>query len=88
MKRGRSTSAPSYRLHKATGQARVTINGKTHYLGKYGTEESEQRYKQALADHWNPLGTPPKPFLRFGWKEHLVRRIGGRSSDRIDRIFS
>ena len=26
MKRGLSTSAPSYRLHKASGQARVTIN--------------------------------------------------------------
>ena len=64
MKRGRSTSAPSYRLHKATGQARVTINGKTYYLGKHGTEESQQKYKQALADHWNPPGTAPKPVPR------------------------
>ena len=64
MKRGRSTSAPSYRLHKATGQARVTINGKTYYLGKHGSEESQQKYKQALADHWNPPGTAPKPVPR------------------------
>ena len=38
MKHGRSALAPSYRLHKATGQARVTINGRTYYLGKHGTE--------------------------------------------------
>ena len=47
MKRGLSTSAPSYRLHKASGQARVTINGKTHYLGKHGTQ---QELTPVLAD--------------------------------------
>ena len=58
MTRGRSTSAPSYRLHKATGQARVTIYGKTYYLGQHGTELSEQRYRQHLADYWKPGPTP------------------------------
>lgn len=61
MKRGRSTSAPKYRLHKASGQARVTINGKTHYLGTHGSEASLAKYKQVIADHWNPPGTIPKP---------------------------
>ena len=60
-RRGKSASAPSYRLHKRTGQAVVSIHGKDFYLGKYGTEESQQRYKQTLADHWNPPGTPAKP---------------------------
>ena len=27
---------PSYRVHKASGQAVVTLGGKDHYLGKYG----------------------------------------------------
>ena len=62
MTRGRSSSAPKYRLHKATGQARVTIRGITFYLGKHGSEQSNQKYKQLLADEWN-LGsssqTPP-----------------------------
>ena len=51
MKRGRSTSAPKYRLHKAGGQARVTINGKTYYLGEHGTDVSLQKYKQLIADN-------------------------------------
>ena len=34
MKRGRSKSAPKYRLHKRSGQAVVSINGKDIYLGK------------------------------------------------------
>jgi hypothetical protein len=61
MGRGKSLSAPAYRLHKSTGQAVVRINGKTIYLGKHGTEESQQRYHQALADLWSPPGATPKP---------------------------
>ena len=63
-KRSRSKSAPSYRLHKASGQAIVSINGKMYYLGEYDSEESHQRYKQTLADHWNPPGTSSKPAPR------------------------
>ena len=31
---------PSYRLHKPSGQAVVTLNGRDYYLGKHGTAES------------------------------------------------
>ena len=41
---------PKYQLHKATGQARVRINGHDIYLGKYRSPESEQRYRQVIAD--------------------------------------
>ena len=34
----RPRKAPSYRLHKPTGQAVVRIDGRDFYLGKYGTE--------------------------------------------------
>ena len=61
--RGKSSSAPSYRLHKSTGQAVVCINGKDLYLGKHGTEESQRRYKQALSDHWSPPGINQKKLL-------------------------
>ena len=60
MKRGRSASAPSYRLHAKSGQARVRINGKDFYLGPHGSPESQQAYKQVIADHWHPPGTAPK----------------------------
>lgn len=49
-KRGRRPSAiPSYRLHKASGQAVVTLHGRTHYLGPFGTEASRQKYGELLA---------------------------------------
>lgn len=42
---------PSYRLHKASGQAIVTIAGRDHYLGKHGTEASRRAY-DALVGRW------------------------------------
>jgi hypothetical protein len=47
----RSERIPSYRKHKATGQARVTLNGKTHYLGKYGSASSRLAYAR-LVPEW------------------------------------
>ena len=41
---------PKYQLHKATGQARVRINGHDIYLGKYRSPKSEERYRQVIAD--------------------------------------
>lgn len=40
---------PSYRRH-SSGQARVTINGKDHLLGKYGSRESKQNYGRLIAE--------------------------------------
>lgn len=45
-----STRIPKYRKH-CSGQARVTIEGKTYYLGKHNTPESHQQYKQ-LMNEW------------------------------------
>ena len=41
---------PSYTLHKSTGQARVRIDGKDHYLGTFGSHESRERYDELLAE--------------------------------------
>ena len=41
---------PKYRLHKATGQAVATFNGRDVYLGKHGSKESEGYYNQLLAE--------------------------------------
>lgn len=41
---------PSYRRH-SSGQARVTINGKDHLLGKFGTAESHQAYGRLIAEY-------------------------------------
>lgn len=41
---------PSHTLHKASGQGRVNIQGKTYYTGSWGTPESQARYEQLIAD--------------------------------------
>ena len=49
-KRSRGKKPPSYRHHKASGQAVVWIDGKDVYLGEYGSEESHERYRRILAE--------------------------------------
>lgn len=45
-----SSRTPSYRLHKPTGQAVVTLNGRDFYLGQYGSPESKAEYDRLLAE--------------------------------------
>jgi integrase len=40
---------PSYRLHRASGQAVVNLGGRDIYLGQHGTRESQTRYEQLVA---------------------------------------
>jgi integrase len=42
---------PSYRLHKPSGKAVVTINGRDHYLGDFGTPESRAEYDRTIAEY-------------------------------------
>lgn len=46
----KSRRIPSYTLHGPSGQARVRINGKSFYLGLYGSQESHDRYDALIAD--------------------------------------
>ncbi|MCI0366178.1 MAG: tyrosine-type recombinase/integrase [Phycisphaerales bacterium] len=52
---------PTYRLHKASGRAVVTLpgsvlkRGRDVFLGCYGTPESRQRYAQVIAE-WTATG--------------------------------
>jgi integrase len=39
---------PSYRLHKGSGQAVVTLSGKDYYLGKFGSLESKAEYDRLI----------------------------------------
>jgi hypothetical protein len=41
---------PSFRLHKASGQAIVTIDGQDQYLGKWGSHTAIVRYRRAIGD--------------------------------------
>ena len=42
---------PSYRLHKHSGQAVVTINARDIYLGEYGSPESKAKYDEKIAEY-------------------------------------
>jgi integrase len=42
---------PSLLFHKPSGQARVRIDGKDHYLGAFGSPEAQARY-DLLIDEW------------------------------------
>jgi integrase len=46
---------PTYRRHKASGQAVVTLNGADHYLGKWNTPESKAEY-QRITGEWLARG--------------------------------
>ena len=46
---------PSYLLHKPTGQARVRIDGKDHYLGKWDTSASKDLFTKLIAE-WYASG--------------------------------
>ena len=56
----KTPKVPTYGLHKPTGQARCYIHGKSHYLGKYGTEESRIRFGELVAKLVS--GQPIDPF--------------------------
>lgn len=51
----RRKKSPKLRLHKASGLAVVTLNGKDHYLGKHGTIESRQAYERLIKE-WQTCG--------------------------------
>ncbi|MCA9312359.1 MAG: site-specific integrase [Phycisphaerales bacterium] len=41
---------PSYRLHRPSGQAVVTLSGRDVYLGPHGTDESHAAYEREVAE--------------------------------------
>ncbi len=51
---------PKYRHHKRSGLAVVTIDGRDHYLGKHGSNESRAMYRRLIAE-WNASGRRSMP---------------------------
>lgn len=46
----KTPATPSYRHHKPSGQAVVTLNGKDFYLGPYDTDVSRRAYDRLIAE--------------------------------------
>src|SRR5262245_2788680 len=78
---------PSYRLHKPTNQAVVTLSGKDHYLGQYDSPASREKYARLIAA-WVEGGrrpivrTPAGPTISevalayWEWAETYYRKRG------------
>src|SRR4051812_13000946 len=56
----RKSRTPSYRRHAASGQARVTINGRDVYLGPHGSAASRANYDRVIAE-WLANGRQVEP---------------------------
>ena len=56
----RNGRPPSYRRHKARNSAVVTIDGRNHYLGAYGSPESHEKYARLIAE-WRIHSRKPTP---------------------------
>jgi hypothetical protein len=51
-------SLPTYRKHRASGQAIVTLSGQDFYLGSHGTKTSHLEYDRLVAE-WLARGRRP-----------------------------
>ena len=57
---GSSLRVPKMRLHKASGQAVVTLAGRDVYLGRWRDGKKHERYRRAVAE-WLASGCPRQP---------------------------
>jgi integrase len=81
----RAKRIPVYSLHKASGQAKVRIDGRDHYLGPHGSPESHARYDALVAEllekrsHGGACGpTKTLTALLALWWAECKRRYGRR----------
>jgi integrase len=89
-----SKRIPTYRLHKPTGLAVVTLDGKDHYLGRHGTAASRAAYERLVAQWLLGRGkpTPAAPAPDLTVDEVLLRywtfaqSYYGRASKQVDNM--
>jgi integrase len=79
-----TTKQPSYRLHKPTGRAVTTIDGKDYYLGVFDSTESRQKYDRLIAE-WllrgrqGPSATPETATINqliAGYVDNIEQETG------------
>ncbi|MGF1633825.1 MAG: hypothetical protein ACFCVE_08245, partial [Phycisphaerae bacterium] len=93
-----SHAVPKLSRHKATGQARVRLNGHSHYLGRYSSPDARQAYDRLIAE-WlaNGRRTAAKEAaggtvaeLLAGFLQHCelyYRHLDGRPTTEVDNFF-
>ncbi|HIF30926.1 MAG: hypothetical protein ABGX22_19950 [Pirellulaceae bacterium] len=76
---------PAYVHHKASGQARVRIHNKDHYLGPYGSPESKLKYDDLISSlviDGEPTKTTKLSTLLAAWWAECKRRYGKHGKGR------
>jgi len=63
---------PSYRLHRASGQALVTLDGRDFYLGPHGPGRSHDEYDRLIAE-WLANGRAIAPRRREPTVNEAIR---------------
>jgi len=89
----RPRSVPSLCRHKASGQAVVRLDGRDHYLGKYGTPEAQAAYHRLIGE-WLAASAPTEISLRFvteliaAYTRHAERyyRRDGRPTSQVHAV--
>jgi integrase len=76
---------PSYRLHRASGQAVVTIRGKDHYLGKFDSTESRAKYDELITGYKRTAASIRAKKFRQG-KDGPSYRLHSRSNQAVVTI--
>ena len=74
MPKTKQRKVPSYRLHKPTKQALVTLDGREIYLGLHGTSASRERYDQLIAE-WLANGRSPHVSTLWRWARRGVNGV-------------
>lgn len=70
----RSLRTPSYRLHKPTKQAVVTLDGRDFYLGRYDSPESRVEYDRLIAE-WLFNGRRLSPVQSAGGSDSTINEL-------------
>jgi hypothetical protein len=55
---------PQMRLHAQSGHARVRINGKAYWLGRFGSPEAKAAYDRLIAEYLAARGAVPGDAFR------------------------
>lgn len=65
---------PTMRLHKASGQAIVTLAGRDVYLGRWSDREKHERYRRAIAE-WMAAGCPRQPLRLASGRAFTINQL-------------
>lgn len=85
----RKPQIPAYRLHKASGLARVILDGKHVYLGPFGSPESQVAYGKLIAERFGNLvaDLPPSP-VGDKYPDITINELLVRYLDHAARYYS